>query len=216
MEGNFERLPSCVRCTNTCCTIDSACLSLHLKLYVKGQGEILFIYCTPISYLHLIMRAKERNKHWMLTGCHPPLLLLSEGSRLPNPWACLTIPLPPCRTPTPLFWSQGILEENSLLTSNCYHLGLLLSFLKETKNPTCQSATRVALGWLFKWCLFRWGRGGGAQSWQLTVGRWHPNVSPHTNADCSSLEGFYSGVWFLLTSTGMFYNRAHLWTKCVT
>lgn len=30
-------------------------------------------------------REKERNKHWILTGCHPPLLLFSEGSRLPNP-----------------------------------------------------------------------------------------------------------------------------------
>lgn len=108
-----------------------------------------------VSFLrYLIMRKKERNKHWILTGCHPPLLLFSEGSRLPNPWACLTIPLLPCRTPTLLFWSQGILEEKSLLTSNCYHLGLLLSFLKKKKQkktnnkPTCQSAACVAPRWI--------------------------------------------------------------------
>lgn len=179
--GSFERLPSCVRHTNTCCTIDS--LSTYWQLTsisrvhvpasqdkeyciteVSGHGCILKLnsiwkvsvchlctlcICTmptcetiltlywlyaPISYeprflcsrVFLVPANHERNKHWILTGCHPPLLLFSEGSRLPNPWACLTIPLPPCRTPTLLFWSQGILEEKSLLTSNCYHLSLLL------------------------------------------------------------------------------------------
>ena len=30
------------------------------------------------SLLKLITREKERNKRWILTGCHPPLLLFSE------------------------------------------------------------------------------------------------------------------------------------------
>lgn len=59
-------------------------------------------------------------------------------------------------------------------------------------------------------------KGGGTHHDSPSVGRGRANVNPHTNADCSSLEGFYSAVWFLLTSNGLFYNRAHLWTKCVT
>lgn len=130
------------------------------------------------SFLHLITR--ERNKHRILTGCHRPLLLFSEGSRLPNPWACLTIPLPPCRTPTLLFWSQGILEEKSLLTSNCYHLGLLLSFLKKKNNkPACQSAACVAPRWILSdVCSDEVGRRGVVEEEQhvVTVAQWDVGV----------------------------------------
>lgn len=60
------------------------------------------------------------------------------------------------------------------------------------------------------------GGGGAARGDSCSVGCRRANVSPHTNPDCSSLEGFYSAVWFLLTSNGLFYSGAHLWTKCVT
>lgn len=135
-----------------------------------------------------MMREKERNKHRILTGCHPPLLLFSKGSRLPNPWACLTIPLPPCRTPTLLFWSQGILAEKSLLTSNCYHLGLLLSFQgekkkrKENNEPTCQSSACEAPKWILSDVCSDEVRetrrvtaaqhGAGAQTWARTHKCW--------------------------------------------
>lgn len=143
--------------------------------------------CLVCSCVFLVPANHDRTKHWILTGCHPPLLLFSEGSRLPNPWACLTIPLPPCRTPTLLFWSQGILEEKSLLTSNCYHLSLLLSFLEKKNNkPERQSAACVALRWISKWCLFRWGSGGGAHRDSCSVGCRRANVRPRTNAYCSS------------------------------
>lgn len=67
----------------------------------------------------------------------------------------------------------------------------------------------------FKLCLFRWGS-GGVQIDSCSVWHQRANVSLHPNADCSSVEGFNSAVWFLLTSNGLFYNSAHLWTKCVT
>lgn len=136
-----------------------------------------FLHVCVRSLLHLIMR--ERNKHWILTGCHPPLLLFSEGSRLPNPRACLTIPLPPCRTPTVLFWSQGILEEKSLLTSNCYHLGLLLSFLRKKKKkkknnkPASQSAACVAPRWILRDVC--WDEVGEEELW-VTVAQWDASV----------------------------------------
>lgn len=167
------------------------------------------------TLLHLNTRGQE--KHWILPGCHPPLPLFSEGSQLPNPWACLTIPLPRCRTPTPLFWSQGILDEKSLLTSNCYHLGSFLSFPKKKKeanndkikNPIWQRVVRISPMWIMIYIC----SDEAKEEWKLTVAQCHTSVP---TADCSSLQGFYLAVWFLLTSIGLFYNRAHLWTKCVT
>lgn len=85
---------------------------------------------------------------------------------------------------------------------------------KQKNNRSAyQSAACAAPRVSFKWCRFRWGA-GEVRSDSRSVWHQHANVSPHSH--CSSSEGFYMAVWFLLRSNGLFYNGAHLCTKCVT
>lgn len=114
---------------------------------------LLLLFFISVLYLNTI---GEKNKVGFLQVVILHSCSFPNGNWLPNPRACLTIPLPLCRTPTLLFWSQRILEK-SLLTLNWYHLDLLIL------QKSC------SWGKFSKWCLFRWG-------WGVTVAQWVADV----------------------------------------
>lgn len=81
---------------------------------------------------------------------------------------------------------------------------LLLSLLAKTKTHSKAAACVAPRRRYLR--LLRW-----LQTVSCSAGHQCPN-----DVDRWSLEGLNLAVWFLLTSHGLFYGSAHLWTKCVT